>query len=177
MESRPAAPASDADRLFDYIQQKGVEFDTVFSYAEVEEIVARPRSILQGLVRRLNPRLGKAHHRYLKSVPKEGWRIVRPEEHVGVGHEHVDRAKRQMNRAVAVVAHADGGAMTPAERDRNDLTLSGLRAMQRQVQDSARRIRRLESIQVQQSQALVTHDERLAEIQRQIDEIKGAQSA
>lgn len=163
---------SDADRLFDYIEKKGVEFDTVFSYEEVHQIVPKSRNVIQSLVRRLNRRLGRTHHRYLKNIPTQGWRVVRPEEHVELGHEHVDRASRQVGKAVQIVAHADATAMSPMQRDRNDITLSGLRALQRQVKENAIRLKRLEGVQTTQAQVLSQHDARISDIQRQIDELK-----
>lgn len=65
------------------------------------------------------PLLLHDHHRALVADRGRGYRVAMPGEFAGIAEGHRERATRQMDKAVAVITHADESTMTPDELRRH----------------------------------------------------------
>lgn len=77
------------------------------------------RRKVQRVVQRALSELETVHHKTAVPVPKEGYRVADPREHVTVGQRRQTRANKALRRASRVVKAADHNRLTPAERAEN----------------------------------------------------------
>jgi hypothetical protein len=153
------------DRLFNHIVEHGIDFDTFYSYDQLETIAEVDRTAIYGLMKRVSGKLGKLYHRRLAVEPTKGYRVIRPEEHESESKKKVRNATNRVNDAVKIQRDADVGAMTPAQRDRHDLVLSGLLATQRAVVHLAKKVERVEAVQASHTESLESQDDRIERLE------------
>jgi hypothetical protein len=168
----PKKHCGDVDRLFDYIIQQGIEFDTLYTYDQLEAVVDKPRLLLYGLMNRVSRRLGKAYKRRLAPERNEGYRVLRPEEHDDKAIGRLHAAKRRVRDAVGISRDTDTTSLTPAQRDRHDITQSGLMATQRAVGYLIKKVERVEAVQTEHAETLSVQEDRITRLERELEAIK-----
>lgn len=180
---RPFEPVGDVARwrlVFDLLvatlAESGVDF--VVTYKDMAEALDLDpdvdRRTIQGVMPRAAKEFLEVHKHAMKAVPNQGYRIVKPAEHLGLAQERSSRATRHMVKADSVVTNVDFNGMESEVRRSFEVIGRVVRfqmGMMRQLDIRQRDVdERLAAVQanVQRTERDVqTHSERLAWLEEQ----------
>jgi hypothetical protein len=85
----------------------GADYNTVITYAQLEELLGRKFETNRGPLYRARQELGSVRKRWLEAVPQVGYRVVESSEHVRLSVAHRQKSKRQLSIATRVLTATD----------------------------------------------------------------------
>jgi hypothetical protein len=88
--------------------------DEVITNERLEEVLGRPLGQNRSPVYRAIKELERNHRRTLATVRGTGYRVVHPEEHLGLALSHSSRARTELKRGIERVEAADRGNLEPS---------------------------------------------------------------
>ena len=94
---------------------ENAEFGQVITYAELDEALGRSFVTNRSPIYRAREDLGSIRKRWLEPVPKVGYRVTNPGDHVRVSVSHRRRSQRQVSISVKVLGSTDLSRLDPAD--------------------------------------------------------------
>lgn len=113
-ERHPFAPKGDLPEwrlLYDRLLA-AADFGDVVTYAALDETLGRPFVRNRSPLYRARREMGEQRKRWLKSVPRKGYRVIEATEHLQVADEHRHKARRQLAQMVLVGEVTDLSQLT-----------------------------------------------------------------
>jgi hypothetical protein len=96
------------------------ETNGIVSYAEMAEALALDADKDRALICSTMGRAAREHeqldHRAVQSVPNVGYRVVEPQEHLGLARRHQKRSRRSLVRAHSKAVNVDMSKIEPNAR-------------------------------------------------------------
>lgn len=103
------------------------EFDTLITYERLSDHLGlETRKDVQAVVNSAKWKLEKTHAKTVVAVPNEGYRVARPQEHLGLATLHQVKARRAIGRSLSKVTNVDVSSLTDGERAALTLAATGL---------------------------------------------------
>lgn len=133
-------PIGDRARWLDiYDLLRAAQINEVVTYESMAEAIGldpdKDRTTIQGVVRRAAKEYEQVDKRAIVAVANEGYRVVEPQEHLGLARRHQKRSSRSLTRGHSKAVNVDLSKIDPETRKALDVVANVI-AMQ---QDFARR--------------------------------------
>lgn len=116
---QPFEPIADRPRwriLYEDVLQSA-EIDQVVTYVELASVLdTDSRPAIQDAMRRAARELEEQDLRAIENVPRVGYRIVKPQEHLTLARKHQRKSSRALLRGNSKVVHVDMSAVPPEFR-------------------------------------------------------------
>jgi len=96
------------DNLLDH-----ADFGQVVTYAELDDVLGRRFVANRSPIYRAREELGSIRKRWLEPVPKVGYRVTDPTDHVRVSVSHRRKSQRQVSISVKVLGATDLSRLNP----------------------------------------------------------------
>ena len=139
----------------DLVEKKGADNITrLFTYAELETMSGVDVRTKYGRrqLYRFNAECRTRLHIHLENVRNEGYRVIRPSEHVGYGVVRIDRAHRQLVNGKIIVDAADVQRMTTPQAQANLLASASIGTVINEMERKAVPIQRISGVMDQPKQ-------------------------
>lgn len=136
------------------------DYGTLVPYTVLMEAVGGDSvKQVQDFVQRVKRRLEQQHRKAVEAVPNEGYRVVKPSEHLRLARGQQSRSRRALARAQSTVTHVDTGKLTEGERAAVTMAATALAAQITYMRQNDIRVGRLEKT----AELLITEQERSAQ--------------
>lgn len=115
----PFEPKGDvAEWRLIYDEVRGLAVDEVLLLERLEEVLGRPVERNRTPVYRAIRELERNHHRTLATIRGVGYRVAKPDEHLGLGLAHSSRARSELRRGLERSESADRSKLDPSVTSR-----------------------------------------------------------
>lgn len=150
------------------------EYDTVVPYDDLMHALDVDNiQSAQAAVNAAKPALEREHQRSLEAVPRTGYRILRPAEHLRLAQRHQKKSRRALTRASSTVTHVDLAGLTPGEQAAVTLAATSLSLQLQYMRRNDARLVRVETA----AEVLRTNQTRsaseIAELRARLDILEG----
>ncbi len=98
------------DRLLEH-----ADYGDVITYAELDEVLGREFEDNRSPLYRAREQLGVARSRWIEPVPRVGYRVIEPREHIIVAQNKKRRARTQLRGMVRVAEFTDLSRLSPSD--------------------------------------------------------------
>jgi hypothetical protein len=141
----PKGPLPEWRLIYDGLLESA-DFGDVITYAQLDEALGRTFEVNRGPLYRAREHLGEMRHRWIEPVPRVGYRVIEPREHMAVAQNKKRRARRQFRGMVRVAEFTDLSRLTPGELVSFDSQARVNAALYMVAVHHERRISRIEAI-------------------------------
>jgi hypothetical protein len=164
-EATAEAPESGAvpewRSLFDLLSITPV--DGIVTYAAMSDLLGREFLDNRAPIYKARDELLYSAKRAIVCIPRKGFRVVRANEHAILAQSRRKRARKEMDRSLALVVNTDVADLTPRERQRRIALELNLKAQAQMLRLTNIRVDRLE---VKIDETTNAQDQRLAILER-----------
>ena len=91
------------------------ESDTLIPYEDFDKVLGRRLSDNRSPLYRARTELSRNRKKWMEAVPRQGYRVIRANEHLGVAAQHKKKARRQLGIMVKVGDCTDLSKLTSSE--------------------------------------------------------------
>jgi DNA-binding winged helix-turn-helix (wHTH) protein len=141
----PKGQIAEWRKVYDVLRE--LQIGDVLRYDALDEILGRS-FISEGAKRnpleRARRELEDVDRRTLAAVPRVGYRVVEPREHMSLASGHQRRSRRQLTRAQQKLESTEIAALTDLERRRHDAMMGQVSHLLSEQRRVARRLARIE---------------------------------
>lgn len=111
-------PVKHPEWLLMYERFKELPFNSIITYKELDACLVRGRiqDDRRGVLQRFRREMLRGNQKFLQNIPNQGYRIIKPSEHINVGVNCVKQAKRRLSKSVEVVINVAYEQLTEREQ-------------------------------------------------------------
>lgn len=147
----------------------GVDYDSVVPYDHLADVLGGvPIATVQRTVNAAKRALEAQHGRSLEAVPNEGYRVIRPSEHLALAGRHQSKSRRALLRASSTVSATDVSQLTEAERAAVTLAGTALSLQLAYMRRNDIRVNRLEQLAVSTAVRQERSEDEIAELRERL---------
>lgn len=150
-------------------------YDTVVTYSELSVALGgASREIVQKAVHAAKAALEREHNKSVDAVPNEGYRVIKPSEHLTLAQRHQRKSRRSLTRAQSTVTHVDLRELTEGERAAVTIAATSLSLQLGYMRRNDIRVSRLERAAETAAESQQRSDEEIAELKARLERLESA---